>query len=156
MSHERRGRLVAPKKPIAIVASRFNDYVVDALIRGAVGTLEQSGVSMDESEIIRVPGAFEIPMACQALAKTGRFSGIIALGVVIQGATKHFDYVCGPCASGIMQVQLATECPIAFGVLTTDTLEQAIERAGAKAGNKGEEAALALLESIDLLEQIHG
>jgi 6,7-dimethyl-8-ribityllumazine synthase len=112
-------------------------------------------VKPENIECFWVPGAFEIPLACQRVAQTNRFSGIIALGAVIRGSTPHFDYVAGSCANGITQVQLKTDVPISFGVLTTDTMEQASERAGSKAGNKGSDAAMALLETIDVLGKIN-
>lgn len=149
------GSLVGTKGNIAIVASRFNEIVVDRLIAGATDILIRHGLSKQQIELIRVPGAYEIPLTCQTVAETGRFAGILALGVVIRGATSHFDYVAGGAANGIMQVQLKTKTPISFGVLTTESQDQAFERAGSKAGNKGAEAAVALLEMIDLLGKIH-
>ncbi len=158
MSHANReisGGFYTPAKKIAVVASRFNENVVERLVKGAIDILVRHGVQSQEIECIWVPGAFEIPLACQRVAQTNRFSGIVALGAVIRGATAHFDYVAGACANGITQVQLKTDLPIAFGVLTTDTIEQAIERAGSKAGNKGADAAMALLEMIDVLGKIN-
>lgn len=149
------GDFTAPNGNIAIVASRFNDFIVDRLILGAQDTLLRHGVKANQIELIRVPGAYEIPMACQSVALTKRFAGIVALGVVIRGSTAHFDYVAGPCANGITNVQLNTNVPITFGVLTTETIEQAIERSGTKAGNKGSDCALALLEMINLLGKIN-
>jgi len=153
-THE--GNFVSQGGRVAIVASRFNEIIVDRLVSGAVDTLVRQGLAADKIEIIRVPGAFEIPLACQAAAESGRFQGVIALGAIIRGSTAHFEYVSGPCASGIMQAQLKTNCPIAFGVLTTDSIEQAVERAGSKAGNKGSEAALTILETMNILEKICG
>lgn len=153
--HEIVGNLVTPTGNIAIVASRFNDFIVDQLIKGAQDALLRHGVKPNQIEVVRVPGAFEIPLICQQMAKTKRFSGIVALGAVIRGATAHFDYVASGCASGLQQAQLETQIPMTFGVLTTETLEQAIERAGATAGNKGSEAAVALLEMISLLGKIN-
>lgn len=150
------GNFLAPNGNIAIVASRFNEFFVENLVTGAKDMLCRHGVKESQIEIIRVPGAFEIPLVCQKVAETGRFAGIIAVGAVIRGSTPHFDYVAGACANGITQVQLKTNCPITFGVLTTDTIEQAIERSGTKAGNKGSECALALLEMINLLDKING
>lgn len=150
------GHLTKTQGRIAIVASRFNDFIVERLISGAVETLLRQGLTETQIELIRVPGGFEIPLACQTAAESGRFSGIIALGVVIRGSTPHFDYVCAGCANGIMQAQLKTNVPISFGVLTTDTIEQAVERAGTKAGNKGADAAFALLETMDVLEKVRG
>lgn len=153
-THE--GKFVSTGGRIAIVASRFNEFVVDRLIDGAVDSLVRQDVARDKIELIRVPGAYELPLACQVAAESNRFDGVIALGVVIRGGTPHFDYVAGCCANGIMQAQLKTNCPISFGVLTTETVDQAIERAGSKAGNKGAEAALALLENINVLRLIRG
>lgn len=149
------GDFSAPAGNIAIVASRFNDFIVERLIAGAQDTLLRHGVKPNQLEIIRVPGAYEIPLACQQLAITNRFVGIVALGVVIRGSTAHFDYVAGGCANGIQNVQLKTSVPITFGVLTTDTIEQAVERSGTKAGNKGSDCAVALLEMINLLGKIN-
>jgi len=139
---------------VAIVASKFNSLVVDRLVEGAVGTLEQHGISSDNIIIYEVPGAYELPLAVKNIAAQSDISGVIALGAVIKGATPHFDYVCSNAASGIMNAQLETNKPISFGVLTTNTLEQALERSGSKAGNKGIEAALANLEMISLLQSI--
>lgn len=149
------GTFNAPTKNIAIVASRFNEFIVDRLISGAFDALLRHGVKNDKIEIYRVPGAYEIPIACQAIAKTGRYAGIVTLGVVIRGETTHFDYVAGPCANGILQAQLATHIPMTFGVLTTENIEQAVARAGSTAGNKGSEAAIGLLEMINLLGKIN-
>ncbi|MGD9591075.1 MAG: 6,7-dimethyl-8-ribityllumazine synthase [Candidatus Berkiella sp.] len=152
---ETSGDFVAPRKNIAIVASRFNEFIVDKLIAGAIDGLVRHGMSNDKIEVFRVPGAYEIPIACQHIAKTNRFDGIVTLGVVIRGETSHFDYVAGPCASGIMQAQLATNIPMTFGVLATHNIEQAIARAGSTAGNKGFEAAVGLIEMINLLGKIN-
>ena len=143
------------KGNIAIVASRFNDTIVDRLVSGAEDIFLRHGVKKEQLELIRVPGAFEIPMACQRLSKTHRIAGIVALGAIIRGSTPHFDYVASCCANGIQQVQLKTNVPISFGVLTTETVEQAIERSGTKAGNKGADCAMGLLEMMDLLGKIH-
>ncbi len=149
------GDFTAPSKTIAIVASRFNEFIVDRLVSGAIDALVRHGIKNDKIEVFRVPGAYEIPIACQHIAKTNRFAGIVTLGVVIRGETSHFDYVAGPCASGIMQAQLATNIPMTFGVLATHNIEQAIARAGSTAGNKGSEAAIGLLEMINLLGKIN-
>lgn len=151
------GKLAQPPRGrIAIVASRFNEFIVERLIAGSLDTLKRHGVAEQNIKLIRVPGGYELPLACQAAAESGEYQGIIALGAIIRGATAHFDYVAGPCANGIMNAQLKTNTPIAFGVLTTDTLEQAIERAGSKAGNKGADVAISLLEMISVLESIRG
>lgn len=149
------GRLVPPsEKKIGIAVSRFNELVTEPLLQGALGALERHGGSLDQVEVVRVPGAFELPVVAKALAETDRFSAIICLGCVIRGATSHYDYVCGQAASGIQSVALQSGLPVIFGVLTTDTLEQALERAGSKGGNKGAEAMAAALEMIDLLRRI--
>ena len=154
-SREITGEYKKPSKPIAIVAARFNDLIVDRLISGAQDVLQRHGMKLEDIDIVRVPGAFEIPLVSQQLAKNNRYAGIIALGVVIRGETAHFDYVAGGCANGLMQAQLQSQVPIMFGVLTTENVEQAMARAGSKAGNKGSDCAMALLEMIDLLGKIH-
>ncbi|MDA7749490.1 6,7-dimethyl-8-ribityllumazine synthase [Litoricola sp.] len=138
----------------AIVVGRFNQFVVDSLVEGAVDALVRHGVDEDNITVIRVPGAYEIPLAAQAVAEKGDVDAIIALGAVIRGSTPHFDYVAGESASGLNKVQMDTGVPCAFGVLTVDTIEQAIERAGTKAGNKGAEAALVAIEMVSVLRQI--
>ena len=138
----------------AIVVGRFNQFVVDSLVEGAVDALARHGVDEDNITVIRVPGAYEIPLAAQAVAEKGDVDAIIALGAVIRGSTPHFDYVAGESASGLNKVQMDTGVPCAFGVLTVDTIEQAIERAGTKAGNKGAEAALVAIEMVSVLRQI--
>lgn len=148
------GDLLARDLKFVIVAARFNDFIVESLVRGAVDTLKRHGATEKNIELVRVPGAFELPLAAQRLAQSKRYQGIIALGAVIKGATPHFDYVCGECASGLSRVSQQTGVPVAFGVLTTDTIEQAIERAGTKAGNKGADAALVALEMANLLPQL--
>ncbi len=139
-----------------IVAARFNRLVTDRLVEGAVDTLVRHGVEPDEIDCVWVPGAFEIPLVARKMAETSRYSAVMTLGAVIRGATPHFDYVSGHCAGGI--ARLAGECdvPVIFGVLTTDTVDQAIERAGGKAGNKGSDAALAALEMSSVLGKIQG
>lgn len=137
----------------AIVVGRFNQFVVDSLVEGAVDALVRHGVDEDNITVIRVPGAYEIPLAAQAVAEKGDVDAIIALGAVIRGSTPHFDYVAGESASGLNKVQMDTGVPCAFGVLTVDTIEQAIERAGTKAGNKGAEAALVAIEMVSVLRQ---
>ncbi len=149
------GDFIAPKGNIAIVASRFNELIVDRLIAGAIDALKRHGVKENQIEVIRVPGAYEIPIACQAAAQTKRFVGIVTLGAVIRGETAHFDYVAGAAANGILQAQLATNIPMTFGVITTENIEQAVARAGSTAGNKGSEAAIGLLEMINLLGKIN-
>ena len=138
----------------AIIASRFNDFVVESLIKAALRCLRQHGVADADIELVRVPGAFDMPVALNKLAASRRFDGIIALGAVIRGGTPHFDFVAGECIRGISAVARQHGIPVGFGVLTVDTIEQAIERAGTKAGNKGEEAALAAIEMVGLLRRI--
>jgi 6,7-dimethyl-8-ribityllumazine synthase len=148
------GDLLAHDARFVIVAARFNDFVVEPLIRGAVDTLKRHGAADKQIDIVRVPGAFELPLAAKRLANTKKYQAIIALGAVIKGATPHFDYVCGECAGGLSRVALDSGVPVAFGVLTTDTIEQAIERAGTKAGNKGVDAAMVALEMANLVKGI--
>ena len=148
------GDLIVRDARIAIVASRFNDFIVDSLIRGALHCLRQHGAEDGNIELFRVPGAFEMPLAVDRVAAARRFDGIIALGAVIRGGTPHFDYVAGECVKGITAAGQRHNVPVGNGVLTVDTIEQAIERAGTKAGNKGEEAALAVVEMVNLLRRI--
>jgi 6,7-dimethyl-8-ribityllumazine synthase len=138
----------------ALVVARWNSFVVEHLLQGAMDTLRRHGVADSHLTIVRVPGAFEMPLVCQRLARSGNFHAIIALGAVIRGGTPHFEYVAGECTKGIAQVSLNHEIPIAFGVLTVDSIEQAIERSGTKAGNKGAEAAASALEMVSLLSQL--
>ena len=138
----------------AIVAARFNDFIVDSLIKAALHCLRQHGVADGDIEIIRVPGAFEMPLAIEKVAATRRFDGIVALGAVIRGGTPHFDYVAGECVKGVAAASAKHGIPVGNGVLTVDTIEQAIERAGTKAGNKGEEATLSVIEMVNLLRRI--
>jgi 6,7-dimethyl-8-ribityllumazine synthase len=140
----------------AIVASRFNDYVVDSLVRGAVEALQRHGASEKQIELVRVPGAFDMPVAVRKVVAARRHDAVIALAAVIRGATPHFQYVAGECASGLAQIALESGIPVAFGVLTTDTIEQAVERAGTSAGNKGAEAALTAIEMANLLRRLEG
>jgi len=139
-----------------LVVGRFNQFVVDSLVEGAMDALMRHGVLDDNITVVRVPGAYELPLAAQAVAEKGDVDAIIALGAVIRGATPHFDYVAGEAASGLNRVQLDTGVPVAFGVLTVDSIEQAIERAGTKAGNKGAEAAMVAIEMVSLLRQLGG
>ncbi len=148
------GDLIVRDGRFAIVAARFNEFIVDSLIKGALRCLRQHGATDSDIEIIRVPGAFEMPVAVDKIAATRRADGIIALGAVIRGATPHFDYVAGECVKGISAAGQRHGIPVGNGVLTVDTIEQAIERAGSKAGNKGEEATLAVIEMVNLLRRI--
>ena len=140
----------------ALVAARWNDFIVERLVGGAQDCLRRHGVADDAMDLIKVPGSFELPLAAQALAKSGKYDAIIALGCVIRGGTPHFDLIAAEVTKGVAQVSLQTGVPIAFGVLTTDTAEQAIDRAGVKMGNKGWEAAMSALEMVDLLRQLKG
>jgi 6,7-dimethyl-8-ribityllumazine synthase len=137
-----------------IVASRFNDFIVDRLLDAAVGTLLKHGVAPSDIEVVRVPGAFETPLAIKKLATSRRFQALIALGCVIRGATPHFDFVAREASRGIGHISLSEEIPVGFGILTVDTIEQAIERAGTKAGNKGADAALAAIQMATALRQL--
>jgi 6,7-dimethyl-8-ribityllumazine synthase len=148
------GDLVARDLRFAIVASRFNDMIVDSLIRGAVDALLRHGASEKQIELVRVPGAFDLPFVVRRLAASKRYDAVVALGAVIRGATPHFEHVAGQCAAGLARAADDTGVPVAFGVLTTDTIEQAIERAGTKAGNKGADAALCALELANLLKRL--
>ena len=138
----------------AIVASRFNAFIVESLIRGSLHCLRQHGAADADIEIVRVPGAFEMPVVVDKIAASRRADGIIALGAVIRGGTPHFDYVAGEAVSGIAAAARNHGVPVGFGILTVDTIEQAIERAGTKAGNKGEEATLAVIETVNLLRRL--
>ncbi len=148
------GDFATPKGRFVIVAGRFNGFVVEALVNGARDALVRHGVAEDAIDLVRVPGAWEIPLAAQHLAKAGNHAAVIALGAVIRGATPHFDYVAGEAAKGLATAARDSGVPVAFGVLTTDTIEQAIERAGTKAGNKGADAALAALEMVNLYAKL--
>ncbi len=146
--------LAARDLRFAIIAARFNDFVVEPLLRGALDALKRHGVLEKQIEIVRVPGAFDIPIVARKLALSRRYEALIALGAVIRGETPHFDYVAGECAGGLSRVALETGIPVAFGVLTTDTLEQAVDRAGGKAGNKGTDCALVAIEMANLLRRL--
>ncbi|QIB66148.1 6,7-dimethyl-8-ribityllumazine synthase [Kineobactrum salinum] len=148
------GDFTSGKGQFALVVGRWNSFVVEQLLAGAVDTLRRHGVSDKQLTVIRAPGAFEIPLVCKKLARQGSFDAIIALGAVIRGGTPHFDYVAGECTKGIAQVSLEHGIPISFGVLTVDSIEQAVERSGTKAGNKGAEAALSALEMVSLCGRI--
>ncbi|KRT55715.1 6,7-dimethyl-8-ribityllumazine synthase [endosymbiont of Ridgeia piscesae] len=148
------GSLVVESARFCVVAARFNSFVVESLVDGAIDTLKRHGAKEEEITLVRLPGAFEMPVLLEKLAQKGEYDAIIALGAVIRGGTPHFDYVAGECVKGMSQVSLKHGVPIAFGVLTVDTIEQAIERAGTKAGNKGAEATLSAIEMVNLLRQI--
>ena len=149
------GNIRATGKKFAIVVSRFNSFVVESLLEGAVDTLDRFGeVGSDDITVIRVPGAYELPMAAQRIAQSKKFDAIIALGAVIRCGTPHFDFVAGECNKGLAQVSLEYSIPVSFGVITTDSIEQAIERSGTKAGNKGAEAAMGALEMVNVMDAI--
>jgi len=148
------GDFIAPSGRFALLVGRFNSFVVESLVSGALDTLRRHGVSDENISVIRAPGAFELPLVAKKLAQTGRYDALIALGAVIRGGTPHFEYVAGECTKGLAQVSLEYGLPLAFGVLTVDSIEQAIERSGTKAGNKGAEAALSALEMLSLLSQL--
>jgi 6,7-dimethyl-8-ribityllumazine synthase len=148
------GDLIVRNARFVIVASRFNEFIVDSLLEGSLRCLRQHGAGNADIEVVRVPGAFEMPVAVAKIAASRRADGIIALGCVIRGGTPHFDYVAGECVRGVSAVAREHGIPVGFGILTVDTIEQAIERAGTKAGNKGEEAALAVIEMVNLLRRI--
>jgi len=148
------GKIIAKGMKFGIAASRFNDFICGKLIDGAVDALTRAGADDKDIHIFRVPGAFELPLIAKKLAQSSRFDAVICLGVVIRGATPHFEYIAAEVTKGIANVGLDTGVPISFGVLTTDNIEQAIERAGMKAGNKGWDAALSAIEMVDLLSKI--
>ena len=148
------GNLSAEGKTFGIVASRFNDFIVKALLDGALDAIRRHGGDADAVDIAWVPGSYEIPLAARQMALSGRYDAVICLGAVIRGATAHFDYVAGGAASGISSVALETGLPVIFGIITTETIEQAIERAGTKMGNKGFEAAASAIEMADLVPKI--
>ena len=148
------GNVVADKITIGIVAARFNEFIVSKLVGGAEDALLRHGVSDEDITLAWVPGAFEIPLAAQKMAESGKYDAVICLGTVIKGATSHYDYVCAEVSKGVAAVGLKTESPVIFGVVTTDNIEQAIERAGTKAGNKGYEAACTAIEMVNLFRKI--
>ena len=145
------GQLIAKGKRFGIVVSRFNDFITEKLLSGALDALTRTGAKEKDIQIIKVPGAFEIPLAAKKAAQTGRYDAVICLGAVIRGATPHFDYVCAEVSKGVAQVGLDFGLPVIFGVLTTDTVEQAIDRAGTKSGNKGWQAAMSAVEMANLM-----
>lgn len=151
------GNMRATGKKFALVVSRFNSFVVESLVDGALDALDRVGeVNPQDITVVRVPGAYELPLAAKKLAEQNKFDAIIALGAVIRGGTPHFDFVAGECNKGLAQVSLQYGIPLAFGVITTDSIEQAIERSGTKAGNKGAEAAISALEMVNVIAQIEG
>ncbi|WP_352399973.1 6,7-dimethyl-8-ribityllumazine synthase [Anaerotignum sp.] len=148
------GNLIATDMKVGIVAARFNDFIVGKLIEGAEDALLRHGVNADHISLVRVPGAFEIPAAAKLMVKSGAYDAIICLGAVIRGATTHYDYVCSEVSKGIAHLSMETDTPVLFGVVTTENIEQAIERAGTKAGNKGYDVALAAIEMVNLSAEI--
>ncbi|MDQ3731653.1 MAG: 6,7-dimethyl-8-ribityllumazine synthase [Pseudomonadota bacterium] len=150
-----KGQLQIRDAMIGVIATRFNGFIVEHLLAGALDALRQHGIGEDSVEIARVPGAFELALAAKAMAKRGKYDALIALGCVIRGATPHFEYIASECARGLSTIALEFDLPVAFGVLTTETIEQAIERAGAKGGNKGADAAVTALEMIGLLRELN-
>ncbi len=148
------GNVVASNIKVGIVASRFNEFIVSKLVGGAQDALLRHGVSDDDISLAWVPGAFEIPLTAQKMAESGKYDAVICLGAVIKGATSHYDYVCAEVSKGVASVGLKTEIPVIFGVVTTDNIEQAIERAGTKAGNKGYDAACTAIEMVNLFHKI--
>jgi 6,7-dimethyl-8-ribityllumazine synthase len=148
------GKISAEGLCFAIIVSRFNDFISSKLVEGAMDALNRHGASEEKISLVKVPGSFEIPLVAKKLAEAGKFDGIICLGAVIRGATPHFDYVASEVTKGIAAVALETNTPVTFGVLTTDSLEQAIERAGSKSGNKGWDAAMAAMEMVNLLNEL--
>ena len=149
------GQLVAGNEKFCIILSRFNDFIGAKLLSGAIDELRRHGVDENNIDVVRVPGAFEIPIAALKFAKTGKYNAVITLGAVIKGSTSHYDYVCAEVSKGIAQVSLQTEVPVIFGVLTTDNIEQAIERAGTKAGNKGADCAKSAIEMANVIRKIN-
>lgn len=148
------GTFDAGNAQFGIVVARFNSFVVEHLLEGAIDALRRHGVSDEQITVVRVPGAWELPMAAQTMAGSDKYDALIALGAVIRGGTPHFDYVAGECTKGLAQVGMQEDMPVVFGVLTTDTIEQAIERSGTKAGNKGAEAAITAIEMVSLNRQL--
>ncbi|MGN0267967.1 MAG: 6,7-dimethyl-8-ribityllumazine synthase [Lachnospiraceae bacterium] len=148
------GKMVAGDVKIGMVAARFNEFIVNKLVSGAEDGLVRHGVNSDNIDLAWVPGAFEIPLIAGKMAKSGKYDAVIALGAVIRGSTSHYDYVCAEVSKGIATVSLGSDIPVLFGVLTTDTIEQAIERAGTKAGNKGYDCALSAVEMINLIREM--
>ena len=146
------GKVVADGIKVGIVAARFNEFIVSKLVGGAVDGLVRHDVNEDDITVAWVPGAFEIPLAAKKMAKSGKYDAIICLGTVIRGQTSHYDYVCNEVSKGIAQVSLESEIPVMFGILTTDNIEQAVERAGTKAGNKGYDCALGAIEMVNLMK----
>jgi len=149
------GKLLGEGKKFALIASRFNDFITDKLVGGALDALVRSGVADDDIDFLKVPGAFEIPLVAKKAVATGKYDAVICLGAVIRGSTSHYDYVCAEASKGIAQVSMESGVPVIFGIITTDTIEQAIERAGTKAGNKGWSAAISAVEMANLMDTLN-
>ena len=149
------GRLLGEGKKFALIASRFNDFITDKLVGGALDALVRSGVDDDDIDLLKVPGAFEIPLVAKKAVATEKYDAVICLGAVIRGSTSHYDYVCAEASKGIAQVSMESGIPVIFGIITTDTIEQAIERAGTKAGNKGWSAAISAVEMANLMDTLN-
>jgi 6,7-dimethyl-8-ribityllumazine synthase len=154
MTKQIEGAFQAKGIKAGLVASRFNDFIVSKLVDGAIDVLVRHGAAPEDIAVVRVPGAFEIPQAVGAMVRSAKYDLIIALGAVIRGSTPHFDYIAAEVSKGVAQIAIQSSIPVAFGVLTTDTIEQAIERAGSKSGNKGAEAAMSAIEMANLLKQL--
>ena len=154
MVHTLEGKMSAEGLRVALVVTRFNSFITDQLLAGALDALRRHGALDEDIEIVRVPGAFELPQVARRLAMSGDFDALVALGAVIRGGTPHFDYIAAEVAKGVAHISMESPCAISFGVLTTDNIEQAIERAGTKAGNKGADATLAAIETANLLRQL--
>ena len=148
------GKLVAQEMRVGIVCARFNEFIVSKLLSGCQDTLLRHGVRDEDMDVAWVPGAFEIPLIASKMAKSGRYDAVIALGAVIRGSTSHYDYVCSEVSKGVATVALQSDIPVLFGVLTTDTIEQAVERAGTKAGNKGSDCAESAIEMVNLIRAL--
>ncbi|MEI3348797.1 6,7-dimethyl-8-ribityllumazine synthase [uncultured Oscillibacter sp.] len=148
------GKLVSENIRVGVVCARFNDFIVSRLLAGCEDTLLRHGVREEDIAVAWVPGAFEIPLIASKMAKSGKYDAVIALGAVIRGSTSHYDYVCSEVSKGVAQVALNSDIPVMFGVLTTDTIEQAVERAGTKAGNKGSECAQGAIEMVNLIREL--
>ncbi|KDR93766.1 6,7-dimethyl-8-ribityllumazine synthase [Peptoclostridium litorale DSM 5388] len=148
------GNLIAKGKKFVVVAARFNEFITSKLLSGSIDCLKRHGATEEDIEVLWVPGAFEIPLVCKKLASSSKYDAIIALGAVIRGATSHYDYVCSEVSKGVASVSLEKEIPISFGVITTENIEQAIERAGTKAGNKGWDAAMSAIEMANIMDSI--
>lgn len=148
------GKLIAEGLKVAIVVSRFNSFITEQLLSGAIDALRRHGARDEDIEVVRVPGTFELPQVARRVALTGRFDALVALGAVIRGGTPHFDYIAAEVSKGIAQIAMEAPCAVSFGVLTTDNVEQAIERAGTKAGNKGAEAVVAAIETANVIREL--